>query len=167
MTLLRSAGYPIELRAAFGLPVDEAAEAELTDQGEHHIAYALYPHRFDFRKALTVRRAYEFNYPLIALIEPNHKGKLPKVYSFVSVQPENVILTAIKKAEDSKDIILRVYETSGEDTNVTIRLAETLKDAMETDLMEKEVSRISIKEKTIETSISKHEIKTMKMIIRT
>jgi alpha-mannosidase len=163
MTLLRSAGYPIELRAAFGLRVDEEAMAELTDQGEHDIAYALYPHSSDFRKALTARKAYELNYPLILLIEPNHGGELPKAHSFVSIQPENIILTAIKKAEDSDDIILRFYETSGKDTQAVIHIEETLKNAKETDLMENETSEIPTQDKTIKIRISKHEIKTIKM----
>ena len=165
MTLLRSAGYPIQLRAAFGLTVDKAAEAELTDQGEHHIAYALYPHRFDLKGALTVRKAYEFNYPIVPLIEPAHEGNLPKAYSFVSVQPENVILTVIKKAEDSDDIILRFYETLGKDTNAVIRLADTPNSAKETDLLENETSEIPMQERIIQVPVSKHEIKTIKMII--
>lgn len=166
MTLLRSAGYPIELRTLFGLTVDKGADAELTDQGEHHIAYALYPHRSDFREALTVRKAYEFNYPLMPLIEPNHEGDLPKAYSFVSVQPENIILTVIKKAEDSDDIILRFYETSGKDTKAVVQVAETLKGASETDLLEDEISEITAQERTIEVPIFKHEIKTIKILAR-
>jgi alpha-mannosidase len=167
MTLLRSAGYPIELRAAFGLSVDKAALAELTDQGEHHVAYALYPHRSDFRQALTVRKAYEFNYPLMPLIEPSHKGDLPKVYSFVSVKPANIVATVIKKAEDSDDIVLRFYETLGKDTKAVVHVAETLKSAKETDLLENETSEIPVQEKDIEAAISKHEIKTIKMIMQT
>lgn len=37
MTLLRSAEYPIGLRAAFGLSVDDNLLTQLTDQGEHDI----------------------------------------------------------------------------------------------------------------------------------
>jgi alpha-mannosidase len=166
MTLLRSAGYPIELRAVFGLAVDKAALTELTDQGEHHIAYALYPHRSDFRKALTARKAYEFNYPLMPIIGLSHGGELPKVYSFASVQPDSIILTVIKKAEDSEDVILRFYETAGKDTNAVIHFVETLKNAKETDLLENETSEIPTQEKTIAMPISKHEIKTIKIVIR-
>jgi len=164
MTLLRSARYPIEMRAMFGLTVDEGTEAELTDQGEHHIAYALYPHCSGFKEALTARKAYEFNYPLLPLIEPSHEGELPKAHSFVSVQPENIILTVIKKAEDSNDIILRFYETSGKDTKAVIHVAETLKGARETDLLENEASEIPVQGRIIEVPISKHEIKTIKII---
>jgi alpha-mannosidase len=164
MTLLRSAGYPVELRAAFGLTVDKAALAELTDQGEHHIAYALFPHNSDFQKALTARKAYEFNYPLVPITESSHGGELPKVDSFASIQPDNIILTVIKKAEDSEDTILRFYETAGKDTKAIIQVTETLKDAKETDLLENETSEILTQEKTIEMPVSKHEIKTIKIV---
>jgi len=163
MTLLRSARYPIELRAIFGLPVDEARMHELTDQGEHHIAYALYTHSSNFKEALTAKKAYEFNYPLIPIVEPCHEGALPKVHSFISAQPENVILTIIKKAKDSDDTVLRFYETSGKDTKAVIYVNGTLKGARKTDLMEDETSEVPIKERSIEMSISKYGIETVKI----
>jgi alpha-mannosidase len=166
MTLLRSAAYPFELRAAFGLPVDKKTLGELTDQGEHHVAYALYPHRSDFLEALTARKAYEFNLPTVPVMEPSHDGHLPKVFSFISAQPENIILTVVKKAEDSDDMILRFFETSSKNTKAVIRLAEAPKSAKETDLMENETSRIPIKEKSVEIPISRHEIKTAKIIMQ-
>jgi alpha-mannosidase len=164
MTLLRSAEYPIGLRAAFGLSVDDNLLNQLTDQGEHDIAYALYPHRSNSKEALTARRAYEFNYPLMPLFEQKHDGNLPKLYSFISAQPENLILTTIKTAEDSKDIILRFYETSGKDTTAIIRMAEDFKAARETDLLENDTSDLYVQQRSIEVKTSKHEIKTIKLI---
>ncbi len=162
MTLLRSAGDPVELRAHFGLSVDR--KAELTDQGEHHIAYALYPHCSDFKEALTARKAFEFNYPLLPLIEPVHKGDLPKVHSFISAGPDNIILTVAKRAEDSEDVILRLYETSGRDMSAVIRVTGPLEGVVETDLLESGGSEIHSREGTIEVPISKYEIKTVKVI---
>jgi len=164
MTLLRSARNPAILLADFGYPVNKEELNELTDQGEHHIAYALYPHSFDFREALTVRKAYEFNYPLISFAETGHKGELPKVHSFMSAQPENIVLTVVKKAEDSDDGIIRFYETSGKDTKAEIRIAKNLKGVRETDLLENETSEISIRKEVIEVSTSKNEIKTIKIM---
>ena len=163
MTLLRSARYPIELRANFGLPVEVGETKPLTDQGKHEVSYALYPHKSDFKEALTVRRAYEFNYPLIPIIEESHRGNLPKSHSFVSIQPENVILTVMKKAEDSDHLILRFYETAGKDVEAVIQIEGVLKDVVETDLMEKEVSKIPFKGGEIKVPISSHEIKTIKI----
>ncbi|MCD6504393.1 hypothetical protein J7K52_03365 [Candidatus Bathyarchaeota archaeon] len=163
MTLLRSARYPIELRANFGLPVEVGETKPLTDQGKHEVSYALYPHKSDFKEALTIRRAYEFNYPLIPIIEESHTGNLPKSHSFVSIQPENVILTVMKKAEDSDHLILRFYETAGKDVEAVIQVDRALKDVVETDLTEKEVSKIPFKGGEIKVPISKHEIKTIKI----
>jgi len=158
MTLLRSARHPRAYHAR------EDVETELTDQGEHHIAYALYPHRSDFKEALTARKGYEFNYPLIHLVESSHNGELPKVHSFLSAEPENIILTTIKKAEDSDETILRFYETSGKDTKVSIHLDRCPVIAKETNLMEEEESELPISGKTIEVPIGKHEIKTVKVL---
>jgi len=164
MTLLRSAKYPVEMRAHFGLPVNPAETKLLTDQGIHEISYALYPHISDFREALTVRRAYEFNYPLIPVVEPNHNGDLPKRHSFISIEPNNVILTVMKKAEDSDGLVLRFYEISGKEAEVVIRIDELFREAVETNLIEKPISRIRLSGEKIRIPISKYEIKTIKLV---
>jgi alpha-mannosidase len=164
MTLLRSASYPFGLRRIFGLPVDESTLSQVTDQGEHQISYALYPHRSDFKSALTARKAYEFNYSLIAFPEPVHNGDLPKSYSFLTVEPSNIIVTVLKKSEDSDDTIVRFYETAGTNANVTIQFAATFNEAAETDLMENKVSSLSAKGNRISLPVSKCEIRTIKLL---
>jgi alpha-mannosidase len=163
ITLLRSAAYPIGMRAVFNLPVDVGDSTEPTDQGRHHITYAFYPHRSDFRKALVPRKAYELNYPLIPLFESAHRGVLPKLHSFISVEPDNIVLTTVKKAEDSDDIMLRFYETSAEDTKAAIRVDNDLAEVTETDLLENELSSTSFQEHAIELPVSKNSIKTLKL----
>ena len=56
------------------------------------------------------RAGYEFNYTIKAMQVFPHPGTLPAEKSFVAVAQQNVILTAVKKAEDSNGIILRFYE---------------------------------------------------------
>ena len=62
--------------------------------------YALYPHGGDWKQALTVRHGYEYNYKLQAMQVEAHTGSLPAEHAYVTVKPENVVLTALKKAED-------------------------------------------------------------------
>ena len=164
MTLLRSPSYPFGLRRIFGLPVDERTLSQVTDQGEHVISYALYPHHSDFRDAMTAKKGYEFNYPIIALSEPTHSGDLPKSYSFLSVKPENIIATVLKKAEDSDDTILRVYETCGRDTKAIIETTLVLSEVFDSDMMENEGSSLTPRGGQVDVAISKHDIKTMKLI---
>ncbi len=162
MTLFRSAEYPFRLRAGFGLPPVEGTEGQVTDQGEHSVTYALYPHRSDFKKAQTTRKGYEFNYPLVPVLEPSHGGRLPKALSFVSAEPDNVIMTAVKKAEDSDEIVFRLYETSGIEADAKVRTAWTLKNAVATNLLEVGATKLPVKGRTIKLHVSKHEIATVK-----
>ena len=90
---------------------------------------------------------------------------MPKTHSFVSVQPENVILTVIKKTEDSNDIVLRLYETCGRNVKATIMVDWKLKGARETNLLENETAIIPLVKRVIEVLVSKNEIKTIKTIL--
>jgi alpha-mannosidase len=83
------------------------------DRGHHHFSYALYPHGGDWKQALTVRHGYEYNYRLRCMQVSAHTGSLPAEFSYVTVKPENVVLTAMKKAEDANGLIFRVYEWEG------------------------------------------------------
>jgi len=104
--------------------------------GEHLVKYAVYGHKGDWRTVDTVRRGYEFNYPLLTVIEPIHEGEIPPSHSFIEVSPDNVILTVMKKAEDSEETILRLYETNNKDTEAKIYFDKAPSAIYETDLME-------------------------------
>jgi alpha-mannosidase len=125
LTLLRSPKWP-------------DAEA---DMGHHHFHYALYPHAGTWKDALTVRHGYEYNYPLTAVVTTAHPGALPSSHSFASVSPENVVLTAVKKAEDQNGLgvnglILRVYEWAGKETIAEFHVPPGATGATVTNLME-------------------------------
>ena len=107
------------------------------DRGHHHFRYSLYPHAGDWKQALTVRRGYDFNYALQAMQVAAHEGKLPAQKSFVSVKQDNVVLTAMKKAEDSDGLIFRLYEWAGKSANLQISIPKGASRATETNLMEK------------------------------
>jgi alpha-mannosidase len=106
------------------------------DMGHHHFHYALYPHTGTWKDALTVRRGWEYNYPLTAQVTMAHAGSLPAEHSFASVVPENVVLTAVKKAEDANGLIFRVYEWAGKDSTVEFHVPPGATSATVTNLME-------------------------------
>jgi alpha-mannosidase len=106
------------------------------DRGHHHFSYALYPHGGDWKQALTVRHGFDFNYKLSALQVEPHSGEMAARHSFVSVEPDNVVLTAMKKAEDSNSLIFHLYEWAGKSGNIEISLPPGATGATETNLME-------------------------------
>ncbi|OZJ02857.1 hypothetical protein BZG36_03218 [Bifiguratus adelaidae] len=85
-----------------------------SDIGRHVFKYAIYPHNGHFMQADVVRESYNFNIPLLAKIAPEDVLVNVKPVSYFKIEDApNVILETIKKAEDSNDIILRLYEAYG------------------------------------------------------
>ncbi len=106
------------------------------DRGRHRFSYSLYPHASDWQHALTIRRGYEFNYRLQAMQVEAHDGQRPPEYSFVSVNNPNVVLTAVKKAEDADALVFRFYDWAGKSGDVRIGMPPGATSATITNLME-------------------------------
>jgi alpha-mannosidase len=133
------------------------------DEGDHDFTYSLYPHAATWREAQTVRRGYELNDRLFATAVAQHEGALPAEHSFVQLQPENVILTAIKKAEDDDALILRFYEWSGRESDVVLHVPDAARAASETDLMEHHIADLSMNAGAVTVHTKPYEIKTVKI----
>lgn len=148
LTLLRSPTYP-----------DPEA-----DQGRHHFHFALYPHAGSWKDALTVRHGFEYNYPLQALVTTEHAGPLPAEHSFISVSPNDVVLTAVKKAEDARGLILRVYEWAGKDGMAEFHVPPGATGATVTNLMEKpQGEALTVTDGVVKVSIHPYEIVTVQV----
>ena len=106
------------------------------DRGHQNFNYELYPHGGTWQQALTERQGYQYNYNLKAMQVEAHTGSQPAEHSYLSVEPENVILTAVKKAEDSNGLIFHVVEWAGKQSNVTFTVPPGATAATETNLME-------------------------------
>jgi alpha-mannosidase len=129
------------------------------DRGRHRFLYSLYPHAGDWKQAMTVRRGYEFNYELQSMQLEAHEGKLPAEHSFIAVSNSNVVLTAVKKAEDADGLIFRFYEWAGQTGDVQITVPAGATSATLTNLMEKpEGPALSISNNQISVPVHPFEI---------
>lgn len=118
LTVLRSPIY------AHHIPYEPDLEDDypIIDQGIQTFTYSLLPHEKGWEEAKTVNHAMQLNQKPQVIVETYHKGKLQQEDSFLTVDQDNIVLTAMKKAEDNDDIILRFYETSNEAVTATITL---------------------------------------------
>jgi hypothetical protein len=66
----------------------------------------------------------------------SHAGSLPAHNSAIQPEAQNIVLTAVKKAEDSNALILRFYEWAGKDGPVRIRIPKGATSAELTNLLE-------------------------------
>jgi alpha-mannosidase len=134
------------------------------DRGHHHFSYSLYPHAGDWRQALTVRHGYDFNYKLSAVQVESHEGQMSNEHSFASVKQQNVVLTAMKKAEDSDALIFRFYEWAGKSGNVQFSVPPGATGATLTNLMESpEGSPLTITANQVTAPIHPFEILTVRV----
>lgn len=135
------------------------------DRGPQHFSYALYPHAGDWKQALTVRRGYEYNYRLVAMQVESHAGVLPQQHSFVTIAPDTVVLTAVKKAEDTNGLILRYYEWAGKSGTVQVSVPRGAVSATVTNMMEQpEGAPLHVTGgRQVTTAIHPYEIQTMEV----
>ncbi|MCM1991820.1 alpha-mannosidase [Oceanirhabdus seepicola] len=133
------------------------------DRELHKFTYSLYPHCGDWKLAQTTQMAYNLNCPMYARVEEPHDGILPKELSFISVDTENVIIEAVKKAEDSDELIIRLYECYNRRTRVTVSFYKELEKVFECDLMEKVIEEIKVCGNSFEFEIKPYEIRTFKI----
>ncbi|MBS7618544.1 alpha-mannosidase [Candidatus Bathyarchaeota archaeon] len=137
------------------------------DQGLHEVMYSIYPHKGDWKNALSFRRGFEINHPLEAVVvtKPSSmKGAKPEAMSFLEVKPENIVVSCLKKAEESEDIILRLYESTGLETDVKLKFGFHVKAVQELDLIERPLNEeVIIEGNTLTLKVKPLEIKTLKL----
>jgi alpha-mannosidase len=133
----------------------------------HEMTYSIYPHKGDWRAAGTVRRGYELNEQLVAKVVSSHAGALPASKSFVSVSAPNLVVTALKKAEDDANLILRAYEANGLPCQAVVHTALPVAYYVETDLMERPIGqKRPIVSGAFTIKAGGYEIKTYKLFIK-
>ena len=133
------------------------------DEGQHEFTYSLYPHGGTWRAALTVRQGFELNYKLFSMHTEKHEGQLAAEHSFVQMQPDNLILTAMKKAEDGSGLVLRFYEWAGREGDAKLTLPAGVQSGSETDLMERTIGPLSVRNSEVTVHTQPYEIKTVKV----
>ena len=91
------------------------------DIGINTFTYSLYPHEGTYADAETVNEAFALNIPFEAFYTAKANGE-KKENTFICVEAKDVILDAVKKAQDGKGLIIRMYEAEGKHTHVNVKL---------------------------------------------
>ena len=152
LTLLRTPG--LGARAGY-------ADQTTQDLGHHEFVYGLAAHAGDWRQEQTDWQGQQLNQPLIAFQSSKHPGSLDRNFSLLSVNNSRVRVLALKKAEESDEIIVRVVELSGApQKNVSLNFAAPVIAAKEVNGQELAIGRANVARGRLITALGPYQLRT-------
>ncbi len=131
------------------------------DWGHHHFVYGLASHGGDWRKEQTDWQALRLNQPLIAFQATKHAGALGKNFSLVRINSSRARVMAVKKAEESNDIVVRLVEIDGKAADdVRVRFASPVIAARELNGQEATIGKAKRLNGELLTTLGPYQIRT-------
>jgi alpha-mannosidase len=128
----------------------------LADEGGHRFTYSLFPHPGDWTEAGVAREAFSLNSPLIVA-----DGGLPSEYGLVAAEGVELALGSLKRSEDGRGVILRLYEPHGARGPATLRFAFPIRRAERVNLLEEPEGTVEARDNEILLSVRPFEVLTL------
>jgi len=155
LTLIRTPGAP--LPGPGGNFPDQLNQ----DWGRHEILFGLAGHAGDWRQGQTDWQSYRLSTPLVAFTTSRHAGALGRSFSLVSVDDPRIRILALKKAELSDEVVLRMVELDGHTApNVKVKFASPIASAREVNGQELPVGPATVTQGVLETSFKPYQPRT-------
>ncbi len=133
------------------------------DEGISTFRYSLYPHAGAWREADTVKLGFNENIRLEAGFIKGNGGN-DTGYSFGKISAENVILDAVKKAQDGNGVIVRVYEAETRHCKAEVEFDFDYSKVIECNMMECDEQEIPCDGKKFSFTLKPHEVKTFRLV---
>ncbi len=140
------------------IPTPEAMEL-----GEYVYSYAVYPHGGDWQNAGIHQRGHEFNHRLIA-VQTDCQNMRSGLNSFI-LQPDNLVVSALKQSEKGDSVVLRFFETRGEECTAVLSVPSNIQSAQYVNLLEEEPSPLSVHSGKLEMTVHPFEIVTLELLL--
>jgi alpha-mannosidase len=137
------------------------ADQGTQDLGHHEFIYGITGHAADWRESQTDWQAQRLNDPLIAFESPKHTGALGREFSLLKVRNPRVRVLALKKAEESDELVVRLVELDGRpQSNVRISFDAAITAAREVNGQEQPVGIATVNDGALVTSFSAYQPRT-------
>lgn len=159
LTLLRSVGWigrEFFVTATYKIPTPDAQCL-----GTNEFEYSIYPHTGTWESAKAWQLAHEFNAPLEVIENSLHSGKLPSLFSLFSVDNEELVVSAIKKAENDDALIIRMYNVSDKQITGKLTAFRPIAKAMLVNMLEENQEDISVLGDSLTFPVRGHQIITL------
>ncbi len=130
--------------------------------GHHDYSFSITSHQPGWKNGIHFGR--ESNEQLFAVIDPqqNARANLSESQSFLKVDQDNIIVTAMKKAENEDAMVIRLYNFDDSDAEMDLSLWKSFKSAFKTNLIEEEEETLKLNRNDLHMGVGHHEITTIK-----
>jgi alpha-mannosidase len=137
------------------------ADQGTQDIGHHEFVYGIVGHAAGWRQAETDWQAQRLNDPLIAFETSKHTGSLGREFSLLKVSGSRIRVLAVKKAEHSDEIVVRMVELDGKpQRDVRISLNVPITAAREVNGQEQPVAAAAVDHGALVASFSAYQPRT-------
>jgi alpha-mannosidase len=132
------------------------------DLGRHRFVYSLAGHQGDWRAGSVPMRAARLNQPLIAFQSAPHPGALGRVLSLASLSDTSgqVAVRALKKAEASDEIVVRLQELFGRQAETRLKLSGPIAAAREINAAEEPVGPVEVISGALDVTLGPYQPRT-------
>jgi len=116
---------------------------QVPDKGIYTFRYSLTSGKGDWAAAKSYRTGSNFANPLIAVtsVDELSPKQLPSTHSFLSLKADNLVISALKKAEQDGSIVLRVIEADGKDASTPVEFLGSKRNFQAVNLLEEKTSK--------------------------
>ncbi|HEY6448501.1 MAG TPA: glycoside hydrolase family 38 C-terminal domain-containing protein [Acidobacteriaceae bacterium] len=136
------------------------------DLGHHEFVYGLAGHAGDWRTGETDWQGERLNDPLVAFQTEKHAGSLGREFSLIKVSNPRVRIMALKRAELSDDVVLRLVESDGKpEPDVKVSFAARIRAAREVNGQEQPVGTADVKDGSLVESFSAYQPRTFALTL--
>jgi alpha-mannosidase len=138
---------------------EEVTSIRFPPNGHYVFNYSLTSGPGDWKTAHSYQRSLNHPPLPVSVIDEISAKSLPPTNSFFSVQADNLVLSAVKKSESDRSVIVRLYEIQGAKAETPVTFLGKQQDFRETDLLEQELRAPDQRV----LRVSPYEIKTIKL----
>jgi alpha-mannosidase len=140
------------------------------DLGHHHFVYSIAGHRGDWRDGQVPSRAAALNQPLIAFQTVGHAGQSSGQHTLslasLSDATGQIAIKALKKAEDSNELVVRLEEQYGRPGKTTVKLAGSVVAVREINAAEEAIRPLSPENGTVVLEFGPYQPRTIAVTIK-
>jgi alpha-mannosidase len=130
------------------------------DEGMHRFLYSFLPHEGPFSVAGVARPAYELNVP----VRSQQTERILFAESLLRIDNPNVVVESIKRAEDGRGMIVRLYDAGRMRSRVAVAFGGEVKQVEEVNLLEEKQRSLALRGGRVELDLGPFEIKTLRVI---